>query len=190
QGSPLTALQGLDISERVLYTTTFSKSIGAALRLGYLVVPPHLVEPITTAKALLNNGHPWLDQMILAEFIDSGQFDIHLRRIRMIYMARRDCLMEALERNFGPCRFSGHEGGMHLVWHVPDTLPGTMELQKIAIQAGVRIYSLTGGHAVVFDDRDDSDRIVMFGYPSVPEARIKRAIRDIAAAVAGRHGFK
>lgn len=183
QGSPLTALQGLDIHERVLYTTTFSKSIGAGLRLGYLIVPPHLVEPFTVAKALLNSGHPLLDQMIVAEFIESGQFDNHLRRIRVIYMARRDCLLESLERHFGPCEISGHEGGMHLVWHLPDHLPPASRMQEIAARVGVGVYSLLAGHAWPFNDRRLQDRMLMFGYPSVPEARIRRGIRDLAAAV-------
>ena len=183
QSSPLTALQGLDIRERVLYTTTFSKSIGAGLRLGYLIVPPHLVEPFTTAKALLNSGHPLLDQMIVAEFIDSGQFDNHLRRIRVIYMERRDCLLDALNRHFGKCRITGQESGMHLCWHLPDTLPSAARMQEIAAKAGVGIYSLAAGHAYTFNDKKGMDRIVMLGYPSVPVARIKRGIRDLAAAV-------
>lgn len=183
QGSPLTALMGLDLGERVLYTTTFSKSMGAGLRLGYLIVPPHLVEPATTVKALLNNGHPWLDQMIVAELLASGEFDNHLRRIRMVYMARRDCLMDALAEHFGACRISGYEGGMHIAWHLGDALPGAAHMQRLAAAAGVGVYPLNAGHAVVFEDRDDTDRILMLGYSSVPEKTISRAIRELAAAV-------
>lgn len=183
QGSPLTALQGLDINQRVLYTTTFSKCIGNGLRLGYLIVPPHLVETFTTAKALLNSGHPLIDQMIVAEFIESGQFDNHLRRIRVLYMERRDCLLESLHRHFGECRITGQEGGMHVVWHLPDTLPPAARMQEIAARVGVGIYSLTSGHAYTFNDRKGLDRMIMLGYPSVPEARIRRGIRDLAAAV-------
>jgi len=146
-------------------------------------VPPHLVEPFTTAKALLNSGHPLLDQMIVAEFIDSGQFDNHLRRIRVIYMARRDCLIESLNRHFGPCRITGQEGGMHIAWHLPDSLPSAARVQDIGAKVGVGIYSLTSGHAYTFNERKDLDRIVMLGYPSVPEARIRRGIRDLAAAI-------
>ena len=72
---------------------------------------------------------------------------------------------------------------MHLVWHLPDALPGARQLQEVAAKIGIGIYSLRAGHAFVFNDRDDNDRAVMLGYPSVPEARIKRAIRDLAAAV-------
>jgi GntR family transcriptional regulator/MocR family aminotransferase len=184
QGSPLSALQGLDTNQRVLYTTTFSKSMAAGLRLGYLIVPQHLVEPLATAKALLNNGHPLLDQIIMAEFIDSGEFDKHLRRIRVVYMARRDCLMEEIARNFGPCRFSGHEGGMHLAWHLPDSLPAAAEMQHMGRAAGVGLYTLSSGHAHVFADGDAADRILLLGYPSVPEALIRLGIRNLAATIA------
>lgn len=184
QGSPLTALQGLDTNQRVLYTTTFSKSMAAGLRLGYLIVPPHLIEPLRTAKALLNSGHPLLDQVVMAEFIDSGEFDKHLRRIRVIYLARRDCLMEELLRHFGPCGFSGHEGGMHLVWHLPGSLPEAMEMQRMGQAAGVGLYTLNTGHAYTFAGYERADRLLMLGYPSVPETRIRRGIQNLAAVVA------
>lgn len=184
QGSPLTAMQGLDTSQRVLYTTTFSKSVAAGLRLGYLIVPQHLVETLLTAKALLNNGHPLLDQMIMAEFINSGEFDKHLRRIRVVYMARRDCLMEELARHFGPCRFSGHEGGMHLAWHLPGSLPTAAEMQQMGRSAGVGLYTLDSGDAEVFANSGATDRILLLGYPSVQEPMIRLAIRNLAAVVA------
>lgn len=184
QGSPLTAMQGLDTNERVLYTTTFSKSMAAGLRLGYLIVPPHLVEPLATAKALLNNGHPLLEQIVMAEFIDSGEFDRHLRRIRILYMARRDCLMEELARHFGPCRISGHEGGMHLAWHLPDPFPDAHEMQRLGRAAGVGLYPLGSGHAHVFPGFSAADRILLLGYPSVPEASIRLGIQNLAALIA------
>lgn len=184
QGSPLTAMQGLDTNQRVLYTTTFSKSMAAGLRLGYLVVPPHLVEPLGTAKALLNSGHPLLDQIIMAEFIDSGEFDRHLRRIRILYMERRDCLMEALARHFGPCRITGHEAGMHLAWHLPDNLPDAPEMQRLGRAAGVGLYTLASGHAHVFPDFAARDRILLLGYPSVPETSIRPGIQNLAALIA------
>lgn len=184
QGSPLTALQGLDVSESVLYSTTFSKSIGAGLRLGYLIVPPHLVEPVTTVKALLNYGHPWLEQMILTEFINSGQFENHLRRIRMLYMARRDYLVELLNQYFGPCRLSGQYCGLHLAWRLDANLPTATEMQHIAAKIGVGVYTLANGHAYLFHDEPELEkRIIFLGYPSVSEKQMKKAIHDLSVAV-------
>ena len=95
-GPPLTTLAGLDRSRRVLYLGTFSKSLGAGLRLGYAVVPKELSESARVVKSHMNSGER-LEQAVLAEFLKSGLFDRHLRRIRQIYKARRDCLRASLE---------------------------------------------------------------------------------------------
>src|SRR5688500_17281549 len=145
RGSPLTALMGLDDHGCVMYLGTFSKSMGAGLRLGYLVVPKALIPAARSAKALLNSGHAWLDQATMAEFIRSGAYGNHLRRMRNIYGKRRDCLVEALREHFGPVRLSGLESGLHLAWHLPDHYPPATQLQTIASRHGVRIYSIGAG---------------------------------------------
>jgi hypothetical protein len=78
-GPPLTALAGLDRRARVLYLGTFSESIGAGMRLGYIVLPEHLVDQARIVKALLDNGNPWLEQAVLADFLNEGEFLRHLR---------------------------------------------------------------------------------------------------------------
>ena len=133
RGSPLTALMGLDDYGCVMYLGTFSKSMGAGLRLGYLVVPKTLISVARSAKALLNNGHAWLDQATMGEFIRSGAYGNHLRRMRNIYCKRRDCLIEALRAHFGPVQLSGLESGLHLAWHLPNNYPDAPELQALAL---------------------------------------------------------
>ena len=114
-GPPLTALAGLDRRERVLYVGTFSKSIGAGMRLGYIVLPEHLIEQARIVKSLLDNGNPWLEQAVLAEFLHGGEFLRHLRRIRSFYLSARDALLESLREHFGETKISGAEGGMHVM---------------------------------------------------------------------------
>jgi len=84
--APLMALKGLDREGSVIYLGTFSKAIGAGLRIGYMVLPSELVRPAISIKALFDNGNSWLDQAVLAEFIASGAYETHLRRIRRIYL--------------------------------------------------------------------------------------------------------
>ncbi|NKB35574.1 MAG: aminotransferase class I/II-fold pyridoxal phosphate-dependent enzyme [Gammaproteobacteria bacterium] len=179
--SPLTALQGLDDYQRVIYTSTFSKSLGAGIRLAYVIIPQHLLEPVLTAKALLNNGHPWLDQMILTEFLSSGGFDNHLRKVRKACLSRRNALVSAITEYFPDSNFSGLEGGMHLVWYLPEDLPDADSLQKLARNNGIGIYSLTLGHAHDFGNGKDANRIILLGYAALTENEIYEGISRIRA---------
>ena len=183
RGSPLAALMGLDSHGCVIYLGTFSKSMGAGLRLGYLVVPRHLAEPARTVKALLDNGHPWLDQAAMAEFIANGAYNNHLRRIRHLYGARRDCLVECLRKHFGDVPLSGTESGMHIAWHLPDSFPSALELQEMAAVRSVGIYSLQSGAAFDFGGCAYSERAVVLGYSSLDEQQIRAGIERVAAAL-------
>lgn len=179
-GSPLTALAGLDRSGAVIYVGTFSKSIGAGLRIGYLVVPEQLIGPVRDAKALLNNGNAWLEQAVLAEFISSGQFRTHLRRIRQTYRCRRDCLVDELVRQFGHASIGGGDGGMHLCWRLPDSWQTAHQLQRAALGQGVAMYSLDEGPAVALEPRPQLSRMVLLGYPCLEEAEIVSAVARVA----------
>lgn len=184
-GSPLTALKGLDRFGHVIYLGTFSKSIGASLRLGYMVLPDSLVTPAVAAKTLLNNGQPWLEQAVLADFISSGGFANHLRRIRQTYLQRRDCLINALSDHLDEVRIEGLEGGMHVACYLPPHLPDASELERRAFERGVGIYSLTSGASFVTPEYADRERIVMLGYSSISERCIREGIAQVAAAGAG-----
>jgi GntR family transcriptional regulator / MocR family aminotransferase len=182
RGSPLTALMGLDDYGCVMYLGTFSKSMGAGLRLGYLVVPKTLVQAARAAKALLNSGHAWLDQATMAEFIRSGAYGNHLRRMRNLYCKRRDCLVEALHEHFGPVHLSGLESGLHLAWHLPEGYPDAFQLQALALRHGVGIYSIGPGTACDFGKCDYSASTLVLGFSSLNEYQIRAGIRRIADA--------
>ena len=144
-GPPLTAIAGLDGEDAVIYMGTFSKSIGAGLRVGYLVLPRELVEPAIRIKSLLNNGHSWLDQAVLAEFIRTAGFARHLQRIRKLYRARRDTLLASLHEHFGPVDVTGELAGMHVMWHLPKDQPNAVAVERIARRVGIGVYSLHSG---------------------------------------------
>src|SRR4051794_22005955 len=97
-GAPVGAIQGLD-PDHVAYAGTASKTLAAGLRLGWLVLPRALVQPVAEAKLLADRGSPVLDQLTFADFLSRGEFDRHLRRMRPIYRRRRDALLAALRRH-------------------------------------------------------------------------------------------
>lgn len=180
QGSPLMALAALDRSERVIYLATFSKSLGAGLRLGYAIVPPSLVPKAKMVKDLFDHGHSWLEQAVLADFLQSGGFDSQLRRIRMVYLERRDYLIAGLKRRFSEASVLGVEGGMHLTWYLPRAAPPAQTLQRMLVSKGVGVYSLIDGPALMLQPFDGWDRILLLGYPCLDRVKTEEALDCIA----------
>lgn len=115
QSMPIASLQGLDQSARVIYVGTFSKTLFPSLRLGYLVIPPDLVDRFRFARTASDLCAPHFQAAVLTDFIDQGHFARHTRRTRLIYAERRSVLVDALTKTFGPSvQILGAEAGMHL----------------------------------------------------------------------------
>ncbi|MEF2966715.1 PLP-dependent aminotransferase family protein [Paenibacillus sp. M1] len=114
RGIPIPPLQTLSPS-RVIYTSTFSKTLFPAMRLGYLVAPPEMLGLLLNAKMELNLFTQVIPQRALARFIEDGCFDRHAQSMRRVYKKRRLCLTEELGRIFGKdLTVSGDEAGMHI----------------------------------------------------------------------------
>lgn len=187
-GPPLEALAGLNGNSSVIYLGTFSKSIGAGIRTGYLVVPRQLIEPIREAKSLANYGHPWIEQILLAEFIEQGRFDRHLRRIRHSYGQSRKALLDSLNQYFGPVQISGAEAGMHVMWTLPDHFPSAEEVVEIAARERVGLYTLEGAGAYEMGSSRYLRNLVL-GYGSLAPETVTNGINRLAIALdrAGVH---
>jgi GntR family transcriptional regulator/MocR family aminotransferase len=180
-GPPLTALAGLDAAESVIYLGTFSKSIGAGFRTGFMVVPPQLVEPVRTLKTLLNFGHPWIEQYLLAEFLSTRSYQQHLRRIRRSYARVRDCLLQELSRAFGKVDLWGADCGMHIMWRLPPDFPDPAAFVAATARRGVRLHTLESGGAYDFGSSYVRDSLLL-GYSSLSEQEIKTAVQAMVLA--------
>ncbi|MFF4317282.1 PLP-dependent aminotransferase family protein [Streptomyces sp. NPDC001568] len=112
---PVGALQGLD-PDRVVYLGTASKSLSPALRMGWMVVPPDLLDEVLAAKGRTDWTSSALEQLTLARFIGSGAYDRHVRGMRLRYRRRRDELVAALA---GKVPVSGIAAGLHAVLDLP-----------------------------------------------------------------------
>ena len=181
--APLPALMSLDTRGSVIYMGTFSKSMGAGLRLGYMVVPHELVEVAVTAKALIDNGNSWLNQATMADYMISGGFSRHVREIRMSYLDKRDRLVRELRKHFGDVSLSGTNAGMHLVWHLPSGMPDARLIQQRAAEYGVGVYSPEVGAVSVEGCTHWDKRILLFGYSSLSLSEISEGIHRLAKAL-------
>jgi len=175
---PIPALQGLDEGGSVVYIGTFSKVLFPALRLGYVVVPDALVELLARAKAYSDRQSPLLEQHALADFIEEGHFERHLRRMRALYDRRRTALVRALTEHFGAAvSISGERAGMHVLARF-DTPFDNEEVVRRAARAGVFIasaeplYLHEGGHGEF-----------VLGFAELDERRIDDGIRRFAGAL-------
>lgn len=133
ESMPIPSLQGLDPTARVIYLGTFSKVMRPSLRLGYIVIPPDLVERFCSVRFAMDIFPPFLFQEVLGDFMRAGHFVRHIRRMRALYKARRTALVESLQAEFGDFfQIHGAEAGMHLTV----TLPAGFDDVAIATRAG------------------------------------------------------
>lgn len=138
-GQPIGAMQGLS-PERVIYAGTVSKSLAPAVRLGWLVVPEELLEPVVEAKRRADRGTDVLGQLALAELIATGQFDRHVRRMRLRYRHRREALTDLLNAEAPDLVVRGVAAGLHLVAE----LPGGLAEETVTSAAERRAIGLVG----------------------------------------------
>lgn len=118
---PLTSLQGLGGQDVVIYTGTFSRILHPGIRLGYMVLPQLLLEAATRAKTYMEGGTSILPQLALAEFMASGHFASHVRRMRKLYHQRREILHNTIDTRLGTqLSLVPSDGGMHSVYLIPE----------------------------------------------------------------------
>jgi GntR family transcriptional regulator/MocR family aminotransferase len=172
---PVGALQAL-APDRVIYAGTASKSLVPALRLGWLVVPPRLLDAVA---AQLTAGPSGLDQLILAEFIGSGGYDRQIRRARLAYRRRRDRLAAALARQGR--HVTGIAAGLHAVLELPRP---DSERQLIARAAGHGL-ALQGLESFRAPGASDDRAGLVIGYGHPPEHAYTTALARLCAVLDG-----
>lgn len=177
-GRPLAALQGLDRDGRVIYVGTFSKVLFPALRLGYLVAPPDLVDAFARARALTDRGSPVLEQAVVAEFLSEGHFSRHIRRMRMLYGERQEALVQAMRQHLaGALEVSAHECGMHLVGRLPDGAD-----DRRASDAAAR-HGIEASPLSAYGIEPCRTRGFALGYAPFDERQIREGVARLVAAL-------
>lgn len=133
EGMPIPSLQGLDPGSHVVYIGTFSKVLFPSLRLGYLVIPPDLIERFIAVRLTMDISPPSFLQLVLADFIQEGHFSRHIRRMRLLYRERRSALLESLRNELDlDITVVGEQAGLH----VSVTLPQGFDDHVISERAG------------------------------------------------------
>jgi GntR family transcriptional regulator / MocR family aminotransferase len=146
ESQPIASLQGLDPNSRVIYIGTFSKVLFPSLRLGYIVAPPDLVDRFLVVRRVMDLGAPTFHQEVLADFIEEGHFERHIRRMRTLYGDLRRLLVDNLREHLGKTLSPiGDEAGMHLTVmlhtkHRDEEVAARAVRQKLSLWPLSRLY--------------------------------------------------
>ena len=178
-GKPLAAMQGLDRAGRVIYLGTFSKVLFPAMRLGYLVAPPALIDAFRATRALLDRGSPTLTQAVLADFIAEGHFGRHIRRMRTLYADRQAAILDACAKELrGLLDVSPSDAGMHVVGWLPERCDDQMVSERASAQ-GIHVPALS-----MYSIRPPQRGALVLGYTCAPPRSLRTAARRLAGVIA------
>lgn len=164
-----------DASARVIYVNSFNKSLFPALRIGYLVAPPQLVDAFAAARGALDGHSNVPNQMVLADFLDGGHYDEHMRRCRDAYAERRAALVAALNGPLAPwLRYYPHCGGLHVVAALRDA-GSAKALAERARAVGIDITPMSR-----FTDDPSRESELLLGFSAFSPGAINAAARKLA----------
>ena len=175
---PITALQGLDSHNRVIYFGTFSKIMLPGLHIAYVVLPPDLVDVYTGVKLPLSLRTSAVMQEAIAEFMLKGHFVRHIRTMRSHYSKRRDALKLALETYLKDEAYIGDVGGgMHIAVYFADEFDEP-EVTQLAQEHGIAALSFSSFSQVPMQKKG-----IIFGFANVSPEKIDQTIKRFAAAL-------
>lgn len=177
-GKPIPALQNIDVTEKVIYLNTFSKTMTSAIRLSYMVLPPHLAEKFHIDLSFYSCTVSNLDQYVMAKFIDLGYYETHINRMRNLYRAKRDMMLLAIHKSrlSNIARIYEEDAGLHFILEV-STKCSDAEFCKRLRQKGVNVKALS---EYFFEAKPSIHKFVI-NYSSVDKNRMQKAVQALAS---------
>ena len=175
---PVPCLHGLDADGRVIYVGSFSKTLFPALRLGFLIVPADLREPLLAARRAADVHPPLLDQAVLADLMAAGHFERHLRRMRAAYRERLEALVAAADRY---CAGALHVRPVKTGLHAVADLEGA-PAERVCYEARARGVDVTPLSAYYLHRPRGADGLVL-GFGAVGPDAVRGGMERLAAAI-------
>ena len=179
KGKPIPSLQGMDPAGKVIYIGTFSKSIAPAIRVGYLVLPEKLLAVYREKAGFYASTVSRIDQNILYQFMVQGHYERHLNRMRAIYKAKHDALLEGLKSLESQFEIRGENAGLHVVL----THKGGRAEEELVEQAkrmGVRVYGIS--RSLIRPEPGRFTSTVLLGYGRLSPDEIRKGTKLLEQA--------
>ena len=174
---PIPALQGMDPSGRVIYISTFSKSLMPSIRIAYMVLPKKILRDYHQTFLHYSSSVPRLDQQLVAQFMKEGHFSRHLNKMRKLYKRKLEKLMTSLSLYSPYVRVSGEQAGMHIVLTVKTPYTEQQLVEK-AKHANIRVFGL---ESYDVHQRSVSPPKIIIGFGGLSDEDIEEGVTELMA---------
>lgn len=179
QGKPIPSLKSLDEDEKVIYLGTFSKSFLPSIRLSYIVFPPSLFEQYLQKNATYNQSVSPIIQRAMAKFMQSGEFERHIRRTRKLYQGKHQALLRSIEQYMGSkVEVIGEKSGLHILLRIKGI--SSSSLIEKSLQKGVKVYSPSRFWS---NSKSEDNSYIMLGFGELSIEEIEDGIRVLASCL-------
>ncbi|MFC7686811.1 PLP-dependent aminotransferase family protein [Ureibacillus sp. GCM10028918] len=177
RGQPIPSLKSLDEEEKVIYLGTFSKSFLPSVRLSYIVLPPSLMVQYSKKFADYNQSVSPIIQKAIALFMQSGEFEKHIRRMRKLYQRKHQALLKSIEQYMGTrVKIVGEKSGLHILLKLNNV--SNSELIEEGLQKGVKVYSPV---RFWLNPSSESNSYIMLGFGGLSIEEIDNGVQLLAS---------
>ncbi|MFE8697696.1 PLP-dependent aminotransferase family protein [Cytobacillus sp. FJAT-53684] len=179
QGQPIPSLKSLDEEEKVIYLGTFSKSFLPSVRLSYIVFPPSLMVQYSRRFAAYNQSVSPIIQRAMGQFMQSGEFERHIRRMRKLYQRKHQALLRSIEQYMGTkVKIVGEKSGLHILLKLKGI--STSELIEKGLQKGVKVYSSS---SFWLNPDSEGHSYIMLGFGGLSIEEIEKGVKLLASCI-------
>ncbi|MBQ2125563.1 MAG: PLP-dependent aminotransferase family protein [Spirochaetales bacterium] len=176
-GRPIPTLQSIDISGKVIYMNTFTKTLTSTIRISYMVLPPDLAEKFHSKLGFYSCTVPTFEQFTLAAFIHEGYFEKHINRMRKLYHTKRDLIINALQNNnyADKIEISEEDSGLHFLMRLHSDICDDNFLERLE-NHGIKMIALS---AYYKNPPENAQHYFVVNYTSISQEKIAEAIERI-----------
>ena len=180
-GQPIPTLQSIDVSDKVIYMNTFTKTLSSTVRISYMVLPGHLLDQFYKSSLFYSCTVSNFEQYTLAKFIQEGYFEKHINRLRNYYHSKRDALLNAIQnsRLNDHVTISGEEAGVHFLMEIKSSR-NEDKLIQTALSQGIKLAPLSEYYHV---SKEAPENVYVMNYSSINENDIDEIIQKLSRCV-------
>lgn len=170
-GKPIPTLQSIDVSDKVIYLNTFSKTLSSTVRISYMVLPPALCETFYKELSFYTCTVSNFEQYALSKFIENGSFEKHLNRLRNAYQKKRDTILSSFQHSKlnRYIRIREEEAGVHFLMQV-ESKKTEEEIIKDALAKGIKLISLSSYYQ---GKRKTQETVFVMNYSSIEVGKME-----------------